>query len=408
MLALRIAVRYLIAKKSHTAVNVISLISMAGIAVAAMAMVCVLSVFNGFTDLAAERLSFVDPDIKVTPVKGKVIANADSLAAVIAARPGVERVAATVTDQALAVYGEAQSPVTIVGVPQGYSGVSALSTLVIDGEMMENEPYSGTPCAAASVGTAIKLGARPSYDCPLVLTVPRRLGRINPAFPMAAFSTDTLLVSAVYQTNQAEYDNDMIYVPLESARRLLDYGTEASAIELAVAKGTDVGSVVGDLEKLLGDDYLVADRLRQQVDSFRMISIEKWITFLMLVFVLVMASFNILSTMSMLIIEKEDNLRIMRSLGASDSLLRRVFLDEGILIAAAGGVAGIVLGVVLCVLQQHFGLITLGGDHAQMSVIVYPCRLGLGDVAVTAAVVAVIGFASGLISARSLPSGNEK
>lgn len=402
MLALRIALRYLLAKKSHTAVNVISLISMAGIAVAAMAMICVLSVFNGFSDLAFERLSLVDPDVKVTPVKGKVILNADSLAGVVGKVDGVRRAVVTVEDQALAIFDGAQSPVVIHGVPADYSELSAISSLVIDGEFVDE--VSGRPCVALSVGSAINLGARPSLEKPFVLTVPRRLGRINPAFPLAAFCTDTLLVSAVYQTNQAEFDNDMLYLPLESARSLLDYTTEGSAIEIAVADGVNHDDVIDRLQELLGEGYVVADRLHQQVDSFRMISVEKWITFLMLVFVLVMASFNILSTMSMLIIEKEDNLRILRSLGATESLLRRIFLDEGLLIALLGGAIGLAVGVALCLAQQQFGLISLGGDHAQMSIDAYPCRLALSDLCIVIGVVGVIGLLSGFVSSRSLPA----
>ncbi len=408
MLALRIAFRYLLAKKSHTAVNVISLISVAGIAVAAMAMVCVLSVFNGFSDLAFDRLSLVDPEIKVTPVQGKVIANVDSLAAGIAEIPGVRRAAVTIEDQALAIFEGAQSPVVIRGVPEGYSDLSAIGGLVIDGEMLDGTDSYGHGYASVSVGSAIKLGARPTPEQPMLITVPRRLGRINPAFPMAAFRTDTVVVSAVYQTNQAEYDNDMVYLPLSVARDLLDYETEGSAVEIAVEDGVSVGAVISRLQTMLGDSYLVADRLRQQSESFRMIAIEKWITFLMLVLVLVMASFNILSTMSMLIIEKEDSLRIFRSMGATESMLRRIFLDEGILIAVSGGVIGIVVGVVLCVLQQQFGFIGLGGDHSQMSIVAYPCHLAFTDVLLVAGVVGVIGLISGLISSRSLPSEEVK
>ncbi len=406
MLALRIALRYLLAKKSHTAVNVISLISMAGIAVAAMAMVCVLSVFNGFSDLAFERLSMVDPDIKVTPVSGKVINNADSLAERLSEVPGVGVAVVTVEDQALAIFNGAQSPLMIKGVPANYSDVSEIASLVIDGEFV-NEA-AGKGCVSLSVGSAINLGARPSMEKPFVLTVPRRMGRINPAFPLAAFTTDTLLVSSVYQTNQAEFDNDRLYMPLESARKLLDYTSEGSAIEISVLDNSSVDAVIGRLEAILGDGYIIADRLRQQSDSFRMISIEKWITFLMLVFVLVMASFNILSTMSMLIIEKEDNLRILRSLGASESMLRRIFLEEGLLIALIGGAIGILLGVGLSLAQQHFGLISLGGDHSQMSIDAYPCRLALSDVCIVVCVVGVIGLLSGFISSRSLPSDSVK
>ena len=192
-----------------------------------------------------------------------------------------------------------------------------------------------------------------------------------------------------------------MYIPLDVARHLYDYTTEATAIEIAVSPGADTRQIVKAISGALGEDYLVADRLRQQEASFRMIEIEKWITFLMLVFVLVMASFNILSTMAMIIIEKRDNMLTLRALGATPRMIRRIFSMEGFLIAAAGGAVGILLGTILCLLQQHFGLISLGGDHSQMSVTSYPCRLAFADLAVTAAIVIVIGLISGLISSRN-------
>ncbi len=406
MLALRIALRYLFAKKSHSAVNVISVISTVGIAVASMSIVCVLSVFNGFTDLAMERQSAVDPDVKITPAAGKVFGSADSVADVIRSMPGVRMVAPILSERALAVFEGAQMPVMVKGVPEGYSGVSSIYSLAIDGAMMDTSadaPDSTLHYAFLSVGAAINTGARPSMDHPIMLTAPRRVGRINPAFPLGAFVTDTLIVSGVFQTNDAAYDEDLMLIPLDVARRLFDYPDQASALEVALESDASVAGVVSAIRTALGDDFVVADRLRQQETAFRMIEIEKWITFLMLLFVLVMASFNILSTMSMLIIEKEDNLRVMRSMGASQSLLRRIFLDEGLLIAIIGGFVGIVVGILLCLAQQQWGFISLGGDHSQMSVIAYPCRLSISDVAVTALVVLLIGMVSGFIASRSVP-----
>ncbi len=406
MLSLRIALRYLFARKSHSAVNVISVISTAGIAVASMAMVCVLSVFNGFTDLASERQSAVAPDIRVTPRQGKVFESADSIAGIVAKVPGVGMVAPVLTERALAVFDGAQMPVMVKGVPSPYSAVSSISSLVIDGVMIDEPseaPDSMLDYALASVGVAINTGARPSFERPLMLTVPRRVGRINPAFPLGAFSTDTLFVSGVFQTNEADYDESLVIVPLRVARRLFEYPTQASAFEISVSPGFRHDDVIEEVESVMGDGFVVADRLRQQETAFRMIEIEKWITFLMLLFVLVMASFNILSTMSMLIIEKEDNLRVMRSFGASQRLLRRIFLDEGVLIAIMGGAAGIIVGVLLCLAQQAWGLISLGGDHEHMSVVAYPCRLAVTDTLLTAGVVLVIGMVSGFIASRSVP-----
>ncbi len=406
MLALRIALRYLFARKSHSAVNVISIISTAGIAVASMAIVCVLSVFNGFSDLAAERQSAVDPDLLVTPVTGKVFQGADSLAGELMKLPGVKMVAPVLSERALAISDGAQMPVKVKGVPTPYSGVSSIATLVIDGVMVDDPEAvgaDGRDFALLSVGTAINTGARPSLEHPFLLTVPRRVGRINPAFPLGAFLTDTLFVSGVFQTNEPDYDDDLVIVPLAVARRLFGYTSQASALEIALDPVVSQKDVITAIETLLGPDFAVADRLRQQETAFRMIEIEKWITFLMLLFVLVMASFNILSTMSMLIIEKEDNLRVMKAMGASRSLIRRIFHLEGLLIALVGGMAGIITGSILCLAQQKWGFISLGGDHSKMSVIAYPCRLEAPDILVTVVVVVVIGVISGFIASRSVP-----
>ena len=399
MLALRVALRYLFARKSHAAVNVISMISTAGIAVASLAMVCVLSVFNGFSDLAGERLSAIDPEIKVSRPYGAVIPDGDSLVNIIERIDGVAAVRRVLEQRALAISDGEQMPVRVRGIDASYADVSSLPSLVIDGEMID-APES--PYALLSIGVALSTGARPSPELPFVLTAPRRLGRINPAFPMAAFRSDTLYVSGVYQSNQGEYDEDLVYIPLASARTLFDYSTEVTSLDIAVTPGTDPADIVTAIERQLGDGYIVADRLRQQDASFRMIRIEKWITFLMLLFVLVMASFNILSTMSMLIIEKEDNMRILTALGASRSMLRRIFLYEGMLIAIIGGAIGILTGVILCLLQQHYGLISLGGDPTQLTITYYPCRPAIPDILLTVSVVLIIGYLSGLISSRSV------
>lgn len=401
MLSLRIALRYLFSRKSHSAVNIISMISMAGIAVAAMAMICVLSVFNGFTGLAVMRLSAVDPQIKVSLPYSAVISNGDSLALAVKRVEGVAHVRKSLEQRALAVSDGDQMPVRVKGVDDDYGDVSAIGTLVIDGEMIDT-PSAAGDYALLSVGVAVRTGARPSVERPFILTAPRRLGRINPAFPMAAFRSDTLLVSGVYQTNQGEYDEDLVYIPLRSARKIFDYTTEITSLDVAVKPGFDPEDVVRSISRQIGGGYVVADRMQQQESSFRMISIEKWITFLMLVFVLVMASFNILSTMSMLIIEKEGNMRILSSFGAPLSMIRRIFLYEGVLIAVIGGCIGVTVGLVLCLLQQHCGIIGLGGDHDHLSIDYYPCEPQMFDVLVTLCVVLVVGFISGFISSRSV------
>ena len=400
MLSLRIALRSLFAKKSHSAVNVISLVSMAGVAVAAMAMICVLSVFNGFSHLAQSRLSLVDAPLRLTSARGAVIENADSLVEVLASLPGVGAVCRVVEGQAMAIAGDKQVPVIIHGVPDDYGRVSDIASTLIDGEIRPSDELADY--ATLSVGLALALDVRPSYNSLVRLLVPRRTGRINPAAPLASFRSDTLVVSGVYETDQQEYDAERLFMPLDRARRLLDYTTQATAIDIAPAEDASEAEVAAAVGRAAGEQYCVADRLEQEETSFRMINVEKWVTFLMLVFILVMASFNILSTMSMLIIEKRRGIALLSAIGATGSMIKRIFLAQGFLVAAVGGMAGLVAGVILVLLQQHFGFIELGGDHSQMSITTYPVRLMAGDVAVVAGIIAVIGLAAGVISSWRL------
>lgn len=406
MLTLRIALRYLFSKKSHNAVNVISVISMAGVAVATMAMVCVLSVFNGFADLAYGRLSMVDPQIKIEPVSGKVIANGDSIAGIVSSLPSVAKAVATVSDQALAMFGNRQMAVTIHGVPEGYAGVTDVERAVIDGMYMLDD--GERRYATLSVGVAIRLGVRPGMEREMALYVPRRVGNINPANPMAAFRADSLTVAAVYEVEESDHDASTVLVPVEVARNLLDYTTESSAVEVALIPGADEKQAIEELRSLLGPDFVVKNRLEQESSSFKMISVEKWITFVMLAFILVIASFNVISTLSMLIIEKSDNMSTLRSLGATAAMVRGIFMWEGWLVSMVGGLSGIVLGVVLCLAQQYGGFIKLGGDPSQLSISEYPVRVAFPDLLAVIAVVVVVGLVISMVTACFATSGKRK
>lgn len=396
MVSLRIALRYLFSHKSHHAVNIISRISVAGVGVATAAIVCVLSVFNGFSRLASDRLSHIDPELRIEPLAGKSIEGADTLVSLLKASTEVEAVCPVIEERALAIYGGVQQPVRIKGVPEEYGAVSDIGGIVIDGEFLIHDGDYG--CATLSVGSAISLGAHPGYYTPLEIYVPHRVGRINPAVPMSAFRADTLLVSGVYEVDQSEYDADMVIVPLESARQLLDMPSQASAIEIKLSPGISIRQARKSIEVLAGNDLVVKDRLMQQEESFRMIAVEKWVTFAMLAFILIVASFNVISTMSMLILEKRDNISTLRALGAGPSMIRRIFMLEGWLISLFGGLAGVVIGVVLCLAQQWGGFIKLNGDPSQLSVNVYPVHLEMVDLLAVGVLVSVIGLVTGFVA----------
>ncbi len=416
MVSLRIALRYLVSKKSHSAVNVISLVSMAGVAVATIAIVCVLSVFNGFTDIANARLSVIDPDIKILPASGKTIPGADSLAVRLTQLAVVDTAVATIEEQALAIVGQRQMAVDMKGVPGGYTRVSSIDRMIIDGDYgeMSDSDYN----AVLSVGTAIKLAAHPGFIRPFAIYVPRREGRINPSNPAAAFRSDSLYVAGVYEVQEADKDASSVIVPLNVARRLLDYRQgEASAIEVSVASSVEArkhgstgarehGSEADAVEVLtaeLGPGFVVMDRLRQEEKSFRMIAIEKWITFILLAFILLIASFNVISTLSMLMLEKADNMTTLRALGARQDTIRGIFVWEGWLISIIGGLSGIIVGVGLCLLQQNYGLIKLNGDASMLSITAYPVRVEPADLLLVMGLVVVTGLFIAFVTSRFAP-----
>lgn len=388
MLSLRIAFRYLVSRKSHGTVNTISAISVAAVAVAAAAMIIVLSVFNGFSSLAAGKLSRLDPDYMLVPVKGKTIAAADSLCALLRSIPGVASAEPEITEQAFATTPQGRRMGMIVkGMTPAGLAASGLGGVIIDGDGSLAVTDSLLPPSIISVGTAVSLNLRPSVDlCDFTLYEPRRLARVNPANPMGAFRSIPLQATGVYQIEQEEYDKDMVIIPYAVASRLLDYPSSvASSVAVQLRSGASASSVASALEKVAAERSLrVLDRFRQQQAAFRMIAVEKWITFLMLGFILLIASFNIVSTLYMMMLEKQANMRILHAMGATRAFVARIFVSQGWLIVVLGGVAGIILGSLLVLGQQHFGWIKLSAaDPSLMAVDSYPVVLSAGDILTT-------------------------
>lgn len=398
---LRIALRYLFARKSHRVVNVISSISIAGVAVATAAIVVVLSVFNGFTNLARKHLSDVVADVRVSRPAAKTFAGSDSLCALLDALPEVACAAPVLQERALLVSGEGQMPVVVKGVdPARFLRVTDIDTLFLDGFY---SPDNGMPDSVAgiqvSVGVAMTTGLRPSPLPAATLYMPRRRGRINPANPATAYRQADVAVTGVFRVDDADYDNEYVFAPLDDVRRLLEYDAdEVSAIELKAAPGVSSDQAAQAVSAVLDDGFEVLPRDRQHAETFRMIAIEKWVTFLMLVFILIIAAFNIVSTLSLMVIEKTPDMQTLRAMGATRRNVRSIFIAEGWLITVAGGIAGTLAGVVLVLVQQHFGLIKLNGDPAALSTDVYPVELQGGDIMTVLAAVAGVGLVIGLIS----------
>lgn len=398
MLALNIARRYLLSRKSHSAVNIICGVAIGGVSVAIMAIVVVLSVFNGFASLAEKQMGLFDADLRVEPAAGKTIAGADSLAARVAAMPQVAAAVPVIDERALAVSPSAQMPVRLKGVGAAFADVTDMDSIIVDGAYAVDSVYGYGP-AHLSVGVAGYMGLSPRVGNIVGVYVPRRMGRINPANPATAFRGDSLAVRSVWQTQRPDYDGDRMIMPLATARRLLDYENgEASAVEIRLAAGADPDAEAARLSAALGDSVRVLTRARQNADSFRMIAVEKWLTFLLLVCILAVASFNIVSTLSLLVIEKRDNMATLRALGASRAMTRRVFMWQGALIALCGGLLGSVLGVALSLGQQHFGWVRLNAEADALTIQVYPVEVHASDLLVVAAVVAVGAVASALVT----------
>jgi len=396
-LPLKIAWRYLVSRKGHQAVNIISIVAVCGVVVATAALVCVLSVFNGFRGLIMGRLAMLDPQVAITATVGKTIADADSVINAISDIPGVQRAMPVLEDQALAVYAQFQMPVRLKGVPDDYNTMNDMDSLMVDGQWMLNDQVSRY--AVAGVGPALTLHVRPDYIGMVRLYAPQRQGRINLANPMGAFRQDSLFVSGIFQLQQNSYDADMIYVPLEAARQLFDYDRQATQIELRLTAQANEATVMHELQQRLGSGYTIKNRLMQQREAYRLVNVEKWMAFLLLAFILVIATFNVISTLSLLIIEKSQSIATLRALGANDSQVSRIFVMQGWLITLCGAVAGIVLGLCLCLCQQHFGWIKISGDPANMIVSAYPVQVQWTDVLVTLALVAAVGLLTSVVTA---------
>ena len=383
-----IARRYLFSKKSHNAINVISLVSVCGIAVATMAMIVALSVFNGFGDLVETTFSAFDPELKITTVKGKVFDyHTDDFAKALQ-NPHIDFISESLEDNVLFRYNDRQVPVILKGVSEDFKYMTQMDKLIIDGSFRLREDV--VDYATLGSGLAYTLGVRPGYIAPIDIFVPKRNVAVNMANPSAAFAQSYVQIGGVFNLNQPDFDEQMAIVPIELARDLFRYSNEVTSIDVNLKEGASVKRVRQSIAQNIGDDYLVEDRFEQQKESYRMLQIEKWVTFLILSFILIIAAFNVVGPLSILIIEKKNDIKILKSMGAADEIIAQIFLFEGWLISFSGIIVGVVLGVGISFLQQQFGLLKLGGTPGAYLVDAYPVIVKLSDVLLTFIIVCVI------------------
>lgn len=401
MLSLQIALRYLLAPKSHNAINAITTVAACGVAIITAALICVLSVYNGFEGIVARLTSQLDPHLRIEASEGKFFADDEAWRRSISMHPEVEAVSQILQETVLISNGNRQIPARMRGVDSFYGRVTNIDSITLGGDFMLHDPVADY--AVLGVGLASRVSCRPGFLRPMTFFCPQRQGKINLLRPDEAFTSHDFFCSAMFAVQQSDYDDDLCIVGIEAARQLLSDSTLCSSYEVRLSPTADAERVRQQLlsdAQSRGKAVSILTQREQQADSYRIVQIEKWITFLIVVFILLIASFNLIGALSMLIIDKQAETSTLRSLGADSSLLRRVFMFEGWLVSGSGAVLGIILGVVLCLLQQHFGIIGLGDGTGTFVVDSYPCELRLTDVICTAAVVLFIGWAATAFTTR--------
>jgi ABC-type lipoprotein release transport system permease subunit len=368
------------------------MVSVCGVTLATMALVCVLSVFNGFQDLIATMFGALDPQLKITAVKGKTFDTNKSEIRALQLMPEILATSEVIEENALLKYRSSQVTATLKGVSTNFNKVCLIDSVLFDGEFIASDSIVNYGTIGAGLSQALGIGAR--FVDPLEVFAPKRNKKVNLTNPSSAFNTDYIYVSAVFNTNQPQFDESMIIVPIALTRSLFDYTTEVTALELKLKPDADISGTQKKIKKLLGNNYRVADRFEQQEESFKMMQIEKWMTFLILCFVLMIATFNIIGSLSMLIIEKEKDIQTLRNLGADKQLISRIFLLEGWMISAMGAIIGLALGLILCFLQQEYGLLRLsnGSDVGMFVVDAYPVKIVWSDVILILSAVLALAF----------------
>ena len=387
-----IARRYLFSKKSTNAINVISAISVLGVAVATMALVVTLSVFNGFHDLVATFFTSFDPQLKVTPVMGKTAPADDPVLVAIKQMPEVDVAMETVEDNALAVFHDRQAMVVVKGVENSFAELSHITEILYgDGDfsLQAADLQYGIP----GLRLAGMLGTGARWEGYMKIYAPVKEGQLDLSSPEQGFVEDSLLSpGVVFNVHQAKYDKNYILTSINFARNLFGQDGRLSALELRLKAGSNLDRVKEQMRKVAGEKYRVEDRYEQQADTFRIMKIEKYIAYIFLTFILVVACFNIIGSLSMLIIDKKDDVRTLRNLGANERQIQNVFMFEGRLISFIGAVLGIALGLLLCWLQQGFGLISLGSSSGSFVVDAYPVSVHPTDILLVFVTVLAVGF----------------
>ncbi len=389
-----IARRYLFSKKSTHAINLISAVSVVGVATATMALVVTLSVFNGFHDLVASFFTSFDPQIKITPVKGKTVPADDPVLTAIKQLPEVEVAMESIEDQALAIYRDRQSMVVIKGVEDNFSLLTHFNEILYPDAGTSTQLHAGNlEYGIPGIRLAQMLGTGAYWQGYLHIYAPEREGQLDMTDPESAFTADSLLSTAeVFNVSQSKYDRYYIVTSIAFARNLFGQQGMLSSLELRLKPGCDFEGAKKKMRDIAGEKYKVLDRYEQQADTYKIMKIEKLIAYVFLTFILMVACFNIIGSLSMLIIDKKEDVMTLRNLGASKKQISSIFMFEGRMIAAAGAVLGILLGLLLCWIQQTFGVVTLGRSSGAFVVDAYPVSVHFWDIVIIFITVIAVGW----------------
>ena len=384
---LYIAQRYLFAKKSHNAINVISVISLAGVTIGTMALIIVLSVFNGFDNLIQSLFNSFDPDLKITLAEGKTFSPEESFLNNISRVDGIKYYSKVIEENALIKYGQKIYIATIKGVDDNYQYTSGVDTMIIDGSFTLHKRNEYFAIVGQGVAYYLQVGLK--FVNPLIIYIPRKSASVS-LNPENMYNHDYIYPSGIFAI-EADQDTKYIIVPLKFAQNLLEDTLLVSSLEIKLDKNANTKIVKSSLQKLIGDKYVVQDRYEQKQVFYRIMKYEKWAIFMILTFILIIASFNIIGSLSMIIIDKKKDIRTLNNLGADRKLIQQVFLSEGLMISILGAVLGLILGLIICLLQIKYGFVKLQGSGTFI-INAYPVSIKISDILLIFFTVLIIGY----------------
>jgi lipoprotein-releasing system permease protein len=403
--AFYIAKRYLVAKKSHNLINIITLISVVGVGVGAFALIVVLSVFNGFEKVITEMITTVSPDLVIEPKTGKYfkeeIVDFESLGSL----QGVQSVVKVIEEDALFRYNDKQHIGRLKGVDQNYQATGIFDSLMVSGNFVLENENGEFAIAGAGVGWYLGLNTR-NPAALLTVYVPKK-GDPSSFSLEQAFNYRALPVSGVFNAKQ-EIDETHVIVPIKFAAELIGSQHELTSVELFVNDGIEMDALQKQVESIAGSNFTVKNSMQQQETLYNIMRSEKWAIFFILTFILILATFNVIGSLTMLIVDKRKDIGILRKLGATPNLIKKLFLTEGVLITLTGGVLGLLLGIVVVLIQQYFGVLKLGNESGTFIIDAYPVHLKFQDVVKVFGVVFVIGWLSSVYTVRQIIKRFEK